>query len=265
VELSDSFGCKSITDLSVTINPDPKITVNPSMVNYCDSIKCCWTVKYSGANTLSYEWYNPPSIKLLGVSNPFCKMLKAGESVIYRCRVKNEFGCTDSGNAYGSAPVHKLGVVLSGKRFCLNDIIQGKCQATALENMEWTVNGKLTTAAFSIVIKNVKSGWNYIKANQIAPCKGEWKDSFYVTIIRAAGILYNEIRIKVIDTVFFQDETIASPGTKLFRIWEFNDPQGDKCTTNIKKNLNPWRNCNYSLDALSRHYYHKKDCFTARL
>lgn len=266
LEVADAFGCKHNSTATVTINPSPKIQGKYSSIPYCDSVQFCFDGLTNGGTTgITYEWYNNPGKSVISTSNVICKTYKAGEYGSFKCKVTNSFGCPDSFYFYGSAPVRKIVAKISGRKFCKKDMTPSNAFFASNEFLNWYINGKLMGTYDTLPLKMISHGWNYVKGEQLPPCKGVVYDSFYVTDVTASGIAFNNVRAKVIDTVFFLDVGSYSPGTKIYRLWSFNDDEADSCTTSIKQNLNPWQNCNYSYDSLARHYYHKKKCFEANL
>lgn len=262
LEVEDSFGCKGKAALSVTVNPQPDMSTITSTTDYCDSIQYCWKASEKGGSQFTYNWKKLPEKATISNTNTACYTVKAGQSKSIKLYGKNEFGCMDSTSLSCNAPIRKFSAGINKKKLCYNQLDSGF--GTANEVCLWTLNGKPAGTAQNMYFKGARPGWNYVYARQIPPCKSEYKDSFFVTQVVASGVAYNADRIKVIDTVFFENKSHGSPGTKLGIFWDFGD-DATNCINDRAHGKNMFENCNYSVDQIARHYYHNEKCFVAHL
>lgn len=266
LEIADSFGCKDVTDLSIRIKPVIKINPNYQVTNYCDSVKICFNDNATGPGTpYTRKWTEDGTGKLLSTANPYCVTVKPGAGLSLKIATTNSEGCTETGSVSLFAPENKIYVSDMGRSYCMNSILTGQVTLFANESVNWSVNGQSYGKSSFLKLTTAKEGWNKITITQTAPCKLSWTDSFRVFSVRAAGKIFNDNRRKIIDTVFFLDLSPRPPGSRLSKTWVFGDAAAPQCTTNIKIPLNFNQNCNYSLDTIGKHYYHKSDCYTARL
>lgn len=265
LEIADSFGCKDVYSTNVRIKPGIKVKAASQMTNFCDSVRFCFIDQSTGAAPITRKWLNRSNRNTLGTTTPLCVFVKPGDELDVLLISTNREGCTDSTTMKEKAPLNKLYIDNLQGYYCRNEIESGQVTLSANESVTWTVNGtNLGRASFMKLTSGV-TGWNKITISQTTPCPLSYTDSFRIITVRAIGKHFNISRPKVQDTALFLDLTPRPPGSRLLKIWQFNDPYALPCTTWTRIGLNPGQNCNFSRDSIGQHYYERAGCYGARL
>ncbi|MBL7813283.1 MAG: PKD domain-containing protein [Bacteroidetes bacterium] len=265
LELADSAGCKDVYSMTVFIAPSVALKLHDTLFPGCDSSKACFTATYSGGKTFTEQW------KLLAGSyagtpkSPFCAWVKGGGTLGFKLKVTNEYGCRDSANATVMAPDSSMKISMGNKVFCSAAAKAGGLVFSNGYDVLWELNGVKYYTSSSFVAKNVKPGLNILKAYRGGTCPKTFIDTFYIREIVAKGRIANEFRTGVGDTAFFMDVSQNHPGSRIYRLWHFNDNYAAGCTTFTKKKLYTGTNCNFSRDSLAWHVYSQPGCYQVRL
>lgn len=264
-ELADSAGCKDKTfKYKVHIVPSPTITATHDSVYSCDSTRYCFTASAIHGKSFTYQWKVDPSNAVLGTGNKFCKKIRRGDIAFFNGIVTNEYGCKDTVRTKVRSADSGISFGVAMRKICTSQVNAG-ISFNAGTPVDWEMNGNKLGKASFITIFNAKVGWNYVKISTNVPCPMTYTDSFFVSVFNIKAIIKNEFRAKVIDTLWVQDLSKNVPGSRIRRLWSFNDRYATACTTWAKKNQFPLTNCNYSKDTIAWHYYGKAECFYVRL
>lgn len=262
LEAEDSFGCKSNIRDKVEVLPKPSVgQTRFNYTDYCDSVSLC--LRAATDNSYKYLWKDNNTGKTLSANKDICITLKPGQKIVYKCVVTNSVGCRDSVLFYEGAIDRKLKASISVRRICLSEVGGKSLTGYANQFLNWYINGVYIGTRDTMYFTNVRPGWNYVRGEQQLPCKEQLIDSFYVVPINASGMVYNAIRDKFIDTVYYLDLSHNPPGSKIYREWRFDDDSAGSCTTSRVHNMNVNANCGISWDSLASHYYknRKEKCF----
>lgn len=265
LEIADSFGCKDVYSTTVRIKPGITVKAASQMTNYCDSVKFCFIDQSTGAAPISRKWIDRTNRKTLGTGTPHCMTVKPGDELDVVLISTNREGCADSTFIQEKAPLNKLFIENKRASYCMNEIESGQVTLYANESVNWNVNGTNLGRASFMKITSGLTGWNKITISQTTPCPLTFTDSILIRTVRARGRHYNITRPGVQDTALFLDLTPRPPGSRLMKIWQFNDWWAPPCTTWTRAKINAGLNCNFSRDSIGQHFYSRPGCYGARL
>jgi gliding motility-associated-like protein len=265
MEIADSSGCKDTVDLNLHIHPSVNVKLQDTVYPGCDSSLVCFNETLSGGTKFSQSWRVLQG-KYSGKGKlPFCTYVKGGQILSIRVTETNEFGCQDSSTATRISPDSSIAFNGFNKYYCLANIKSGGVILKSKYDVKWELNGKSYYTSTSFSANDAKPGWNYVRITKSPPCGGTAFDSFFVTNFNVKARLFNDFRRINIDTAIFQDLSKNVAGSRIFRMWYFNDLAAPPCTTWTQKNQNIFSNCNFSRDSIARHFYLNADCYQARL
>lgn len=268
LEVTDSMGCKDLKSSVVNIVPGLDAKFTHTTDTTCGSTKICFinTTDTILNNTNKYTWQfnNSPRINS-DYKTPQCLTFKKYTVLNVKYIVANGNGCRDSFSyAYQVAvdSLEKYKLNLNDTAFCYGAYSPVKFSITPANanNFKWQLNGK-------------PFGFDYFQ-NEINPKKGNYPTGKYAlkcTIIKGACQMvldtffrikgpmakiriYNKVQCDGSQRVFFVDSTKVINYKKSSRLWVIDDKYGDSCSCYREKDINKFRNCNFSTD-----WYHKHD------
>ncbi|MFT4521496.1 MAG: gliding motility-associated-like protein [Bacteroidia bacterium] len=91
-------------------------------------------------------------------------------------------------------------------------------------------------------------------------CVSFGRDSIESIGVKAGALILNGSQCSPQDTVYFCDRSIAHRTGTLEYFWNFIDKRAAACTTSTAKGISVNKNCNFSEDKDTKHYYVEEKC-----
>ncbi len=263
LEIKDSAGCIDVFKMVVHVVPSVVASGYTSVSFGCDSSLLCFNGSATGGKTLNYNWFHLTSGKFLATGNNYCAKYLHGQMVNNLFVATNEYGCFDTLHSHALAPDSFARFSLSTHRTCLKTLHDEPLEPKCAFPMQWKLNGKNIGFADQCSINTGKPGWNIVTLTSNSPCPSTWKDSFWLSVIRAKAQIYNDFQLNYHDTLFVMDVSKNAPGSRMTRWWNFQDTLFKKTppdTTWVAMGINKDSNSNITRDSLSKHWYGTKQC-----
>jgi gliding motility-associated-like protein len=262
IEVTDNKGCKNLVGKEINIIPSPKAGFSIGKSNFCGQSKICFS------NT-SFIPKSLPTICIWQIDEGTSFQAKKDSQLCYTSFLQKDFkvklivsstnGCSDT-----LIEIHHLNVdtisniqmVLSDSSVCYKTKVTAKISPSGDYTYKWNFENKTTSAIEIDTRVKGKLGNNLLRCTVTkGNCKLILEENLLIKGPIAKIKIFNQEQCGYDSTVFFIDSSSVINSKKASRFWELEDTNGDSCISFRAKNINKYRNCNYSKDWYHKHKY----------
>lgn len=269
MEITDNRGCKGIANTSVTVinGSLAKIGVNITYPS-CGEAQVCFTNQSQAASgmTPDYVWnFDSTGFTMLPYAQQTCVKTRTSKYTRAYLRISNPDN-TCVTEAYQK--VYLDADSINNQMFASDSVIcYGSGTPLQFSNTgtgydyNWTINGTSVSDGQNLTISpkamrlKPNTIYNVTCVVSKGPCFKTYSASFRLKGPIARMYIFNRVQCGIERRVFFIDSSQYLNRKHAVYEWTVVDPEGDNCTINRSKNINKYKNCNYSQDWFGKHDY----------
>jgi len=275
MEVTDNKGCRSQNVKVVTVHD---ATVNlgfgQKVLYLCDTNQYC--VKnasfYDSSQKIAFTWFLNNSFKTVD-SNGFCFQVQGTGMATVKLAYTNKYGCTDTFQKNYNYFTRSFTPVLSSipDTSCYGAYTNftytaadtpGRKHYWQFHNESFSIDDIAQSYGKDFSVRFTHPGkWKLTYTASENDCYKSIVDSIEIIGPKARYRIFNADQCNINDSVIFHDNSVYYKNGGVFRLWDFADKKALQCTTITVLGKNIGKNCNFSRDSMTKHYYDSAICY----
>jgi len=277
METIDEKGCFTRHQDSMRIVKDVPALFSYSIFGNCDTAAICMTnlTKMDSSDAVSYYWDFGNGISLPGHWTGACYTYKDSGSFSPSLVLQSSAQCTDTFRQRDIVQLKPIQFDIIKNKYegCIGDNFTFEDLRSQKDTFFWYIRregnqiavplGQTNPISFSV--GNPGKHFITLTARRGTCQKTFIRDSIEVFGPVAKMGARNINSCLSSDTTFFCDESDYSNTKGVKRLWEFNNKNAPKCTTDTENGINVGMNCRFSVDEKPKHLFPADECVWVKL